>query len=221
MLAISLLLWVLPVFFSSEKIPEEILTITPLEISEAKRVLHSRTDSGSTYRKSYGVYGTNKLSGPLRSDNDTFKRAAYRKQAYAGRINNPVDINMADSIALEKLPGIGEKLSSRIIRYRDRLGGFIVLSQLSEVYGLSDSTMHIIKPLLFISKQFQPKRIDVNKAEYADLRKHPYVTHAIAKSILAYRKANGPFASVDQIGQIISIERDELTRIVPYFSIDD
>ncbi len=35
-----------------------------------------------------------------------------------------IELNSADSASLEKLPGIGPALASRIIRYRSRLGGF-------------------------------------------------------------------------------------------------
>lgn len=215
LLSICMLLWVLPVFFSSEKIPEDVLTITPLEISEAKHVLQGRKDSVRAHWNSTGVYNKNRYAA------DTGKKQAHRKQTFAQRIKDPLDINNADSTALEKLPGIGETLSSRIIRYRERLGGFISISQLTEVYGLSDSVMHIISPMLFVSEQFKPRRLDVNKAEYKELRKHPYVNHAIAKSLLSYRKAHGLFASIESVELIISIEKEDLRKIAPYLSFGD
>ncbi|MFN5421987.1 MAG: helix-hairpin-helix domain-containing protein [bacterium] len=219
LLSICILLWILPVFFSSEKIPEDILTMTPLEINEAKHLLQSRTDYAKAHRKHNDFYAKHKFAGSFRSVSDSFKKQVYRKKAFSERNKTPLDINSMDSAALEKLPGIGEKLSSRIIRYRERLGGFVSLSQLSEVYGLSDSVMQRIAPLLFVSDQFQPTKIDINKAEYTDFRKHPYFTHTIVKSMLVYRKANGPFISLEDMQRIISIERDEITKITPYLSL--
>jgi DNA uptake protein ComE-like DNA-binding protein len=127
-----------------------------------------------------------------------------------------LDINKADSIELERLPAIGEKLSSRIIRYRERLGGFIELSQLKEVYGLTDSAYQIIVPLLKIEKDFKPKLIDINKAEYADVRKHPYATNVFVKIVLAYRKTHGHFANRTALEKVDQIDRAQLDKIEPY-----
>lgn len=215
LLSICMLLWVLPLFFSSDKIPEDVLSITPLEISEAKHVLQVRRDSAKARWNSNGIYEKHRYAA------DTGKKQEYRKQMFAQQTKGPLDINNADSNALEKLPGIGEILSSRIIRYREKLGGFISIAQLTEVYGLSDSIMQIISPMLFVSEEFKPRRIDVNKAEYKDLRKHPYVNHAIAKSLLSYRKTHGLFASIESIGLIISIEKEDLRKISPYLSFGD
>lgn len=215
MLSICTLLWVLPLFFSSEKIPEDVLTITPLEIINAKHVLQVRRDSAKASWNSNGVYGK------YRSYADMGKKQEFRKQTFTQRMKGPLDINITDSAALEKLPGIGEKLSARIIKYRERLGGFISISQLTEVYGLSDSVMQIISPMLFVSDQFKPRKIDVNKAEYKDLRKHPYFTHTIVKSFLNYRKTHGLLASIESVELIISIEKDDVRKIAPYLSFSD
>ena len=58
------------------------------------------------------------------------------------------DINQADSVAWSLLPGIGEKLASRIIHFRERLGGFFQVDQVAETFGLPDSTFQKIKPCL-------------------------------------------------------------------------
>ena len=220
LLVISMLLWIFPVFFSGETIPDDILSITPLEISEAKQVLTKRNDSAKTnWNLNHSVYKNRSVGSPHAVD-DTLTKHIYKKRFFTDRTKQPIDVNNADSIALVKLPGIGEKLSSRIIKYRDRLGGFINLSQLSEVYGLSDSTIRIITPLLFISEQFQPKKINVNSAEYKDLRRHPYITHAFAKSLLAYRKAHGIFQSLEDLKGILSLEHHEINKVSSYLTIN-
>ncbi len=221
LLTICMLLWIVPVFFSSEKIPDDILTITPLAITKAKHVLQVRADSIHNKPMRRGFYENKRFAVHPHYADDLAQQEAEMKQPFAGRMKKPIDINRADSIALERLPGIGEKLSSRIIHYRDRLGGFIALSQVREVYGLSDSVMNLITPMLLISDQFQPSKIDLNKAEYADLRKHPYITHALARSLLAYRKANGPFNLAEELNKIISIGKDEASKIIPYLKCGD
>src|SRR5690606_33714388 len=46
------------------------------------------------------------------------------------------DLNTATAEELKSVNGIGDKLSARIVKFRDRLGGFLVDSQLYDVYGL-------------------------------------------------------------------------------------
>ena len=70
-----------------------------------------------------------------------------------------IDINKADSASWESLPGIGPTLAQRIILYREKLGGFLDMSQLLEVWGLQDSVLqksknrllHKMEPLTFFT----------------------------------------------------------------------
>ena len=50
-----------------------------------------------------------------------------------------IDINTADTTAFISLPGIGSKLASRIVSFRERLGGFYSIEQIAETFGLHDS----------------------------------------------------------------------------------
>jgi competence protein ComEA len=51
-----------------------------------------------------------------------------------------IDLNAADTTELKRVYGIGSKLSARIVRYRESLGGFAHPGQVREVWGL-DSTV--------------------------------------------------------------------------------
>ena len=46
------------------------------------------------------------------------------------------DLNTSTTADLTQVPGIGEVLSKRIVKYRKHLQGFDYLVQLYEVYGL-------------------------------------------------------------------------------------
>lgn len=132
-----------------------------------------------------------------------------------------IDINLADSAALERLPAIGEKLSSRIIRYRDRLGGFTHLEQLEEVYGLQDSTLAILLPFLYISPSFVPQKIYINRTALAELARHPYVGYSLAKMVLAYRLQHGKLGSVEMLKTAVMGEADKIKKFIPYCSFED
>ena len=55
-----------------------------------------------------------------------------------------VDINKADTSDLKKINGIGTVLASRIVKYRNKLGGFTNSEHLKEVYGLDISLVGIM-----------------------------------------------------------------------------
>ncbi len=172
LLCIISLLWILPVFFSAEEVPDEILQITPVRYETAKAMIAVKMN----YQKKHWSDTSHKIF-------NTYKSKTIKQP-------QKMDINLADSASLEALPGIGEKLSSRIVRYRDRLGGFITIDQLKEVYGLSDTTFLLLSKLLFVANGYTPARIAVNQASYADFRRHPYISPAFLKALLAYRKTH-------------------------------
>ncbi len=129
----------------------------------------------------------------------------------------PIDINSADSIVLLGLPGIGAKLASRIIHFRDRLGGFYSIDQVKETYGLSDSTFERIKSVLVLGNK-PLVRIDINQADAARLKQHPYFTWPMANALVQYRKEHGRFQKVDDLASVSAILPDQLKRLIPYLS---
>src|SRR5690606_12819605 len=61
-----------------------------------------------------------------------------------------IELNSTDSIALQQLRGIGPVFASRIIRFRDNLGGFHDVSQLRNVYGMDEERFQGIVDQLYI-----------------------------------------------------------------------
>ena len=127
-----------------------------------------------------------------------------------------LDLNKADSASLTLLPGIGEKLASRIIKYRNKLGGFVELIQLLEVYGLQDSVLIKITPMIFLDDNSPINKIEINTVDYASLSKHPYASFSIAKIIIAFRKAHGRIEVVDDFYNMAGIPRENLDKLIPY-----
>ena len=59
-----------------------------------------------------------------------------------------LDINTATAEELKLLPGIGEKLSERIIRARHEIGGFSDIEELTTVKGISEGKLNKLKDFL-------------------------------------------------------------------------
>lgn len=52
--------------------------------------------------------------------------------------NDKINLNTADSAALQNLPGIGEKRAQDIIKQRETMGGFKVVTDLQKVNGIGE-----------------------------------------------------------------------------------
>lgn len=126
------------------------------------------------------------------------------------------DINTADSVTLEKVYGIGFKLASRIIKYREKLGGFVSLVQLKEVWGLDSTAINEIEKKYEIVENFQPKKININNADFQVLKSHPYIGANKAKLILNFKKMHGTYYAIDQLKQIQAISAEEIGKLNPY-----
>ena len=128
-----------------------------------------------------------------------------------------IDINEADTAAFIALPGIGPKLASRIVNFRDKLGGFYAVDQVKETYGLPDSTFQKIRPYLQLNGA--PKKLNVNTATKDELNAHPYIRWNLANAIVEYRNRHGNFKSLEELKNIAVMEEAVFDRIVPYLDL--
>lgn len=129
------------------------------------------------------------------------------------------DLNKADTSQLKTIYGIGSKLSVRIIRYRDLLGGFISMNQLYEVYNLDSAVISELEKKSYITSEFTPKKISINSATEKELAAHPYLSWSLAKAITAYRFQHGNYSSIDDLKKITLINDTIFQKISPYISI--
>jgi competence protein ComEA len=130
-----------------------------------------------------------------------------------------IEINSADSVTLMSLPGIGRVLASRIIRFRERLGGYYVVDQLKEIYGMSDSTFRSIRAA-FVCNQAEIKKINLNHCEQEQLSKHPYIQWKLAAAIIQYRNQHGPYNNPSDLIKIETLTADKIQKLQPYLTID-
>lgn len=140
--------------------------------------------------------------------------AAFKKE----KVIEKFDLNDADTAQLKKIYGIGEKLSLRIVKYRDRLGGFLDKGQLKEVYGLDSATIKRIGEMTTIESQV--KKININTSDEKQLAAHPYFSK-IARSIVAYRFQHGEFKSVEDISKVGTLDENTIQRVIPYLKASE
>lgn len=129
-----------------------------------------------------------------------------------------VNINDADTSSFIALPGIGSKLSARIISFRDKLGGFYSVDQIGETYGVPDSTFQKIKSHLQVDGG-NVKKINVNTATKDELKVHPYIRWNLANAIVEYRNQHGAFKSLEELKNIVVVDEVTFAKIVHYLSL--
>ncbi|MCD8539692.1 MAG: helix-hairpin-helix domain-containing protein [Leadbetterella sp.] len=144
---------------------------------------------------------------PLKRNHDSTKAKVIKAPVPEA----PVDINTADTTALKKIRGIGPVYASRIIRFRDALGGFHSTDQLDETYGIPPETLLILKKAVIIGSPV--KRIPINET---DTIKHPYLKAYQAKALLSYREQHGKFHDEEDLHKIKVLDEETIRKIKPY-----
>jgi competence protein ComEA len=147
------------------------------------------------------------------------------KQSYFKKINSEnqivqknnkmYDLNTSSPEDLTELNGIGEVLSQRIVKYRDKLGGFVNIDQLKEVYGLPVETFENIKSKVIADPKML-KKIKINLADEFVLSGFPYITKRYASQIVNYRIQHGSFRGIDDLKKIKSLDDALIQKIEPY-----
>ncbi|GAB3201537.1 competence ComEA-like helix-hairpin-helix protein [Pontibacter aydingkolensis] len=131
----------------------------------------------------------------------------------------PFNINAADTIQLKQIRGIGSKLSARIIKYRNSLGGFHSMAQVREVFGLPPNVVDSLEKYTFVPKANAPQKLNINNATADELRAHPYVTSNMARLIVAYREQHGAYKQVEDIRNIKVITQEQFEKLRPYLEV--
>ena len=113
-----------------------------------------------------------------------------------------IDINIATASQLQKVYGVGEALSARIIKYRTKINGFYDLVELTEVYGLSSEVIGNIKQHFNIKTPRLVNKISLNKATRDQLVTIKYIDYEVAYSIIEQRTLRDGFSSLEDLKKV-------------------
>lgn len=125
--------------------------------------LVTRTDDSLLLRKGYVSSNQRREKSEAKKyNNESFYQrerdvsdVRHKREGRQERANDDykslrIELNSADTTELKKLRGIGSKLSQRIVKYRNKIGGYHTLEDLKAIYGLSEDTYQEIIPHLWI-----------------------------------------------------------------------
>lgn len=120
-------------------------------------------------------------------------------------------LNTADTTQLMRVPGIGSYYSKVIMRYGERLGGYVSIDQLDEIEDFPQETKQF-----FIISNPSPRRLNVNTMSLNELKRHPYINYYQAKAIIDYRRINGQIRSLQQLSTSPDFTEETIKRLLPY-----
>ena len=145
---------------------------------------------------------------------DTLQRGYVRQPKFEP--GTVVDLNHTDTAELKYIPGVGSATARAIIAYRERLGGYHHLGQLSEI-GLDTARL---SAWLTIDTTAL-RRINLNRASVARMRQHPYINFYQAKAIYEERRRHGPIKNLKIFTLLDEFPAEDIERMEPYVCFGD
>lgn len=131
------------------------------------------------------------------------------------------DLNTATAVQLQKINGIGNKLSNRIIKFRNKFeGGFIADVQLQDVYGLTPELVDKITSRFTVKTPRHIKKININKAKIEDLVTVQHIDYDLAHNIAEQRALRGGFKNLDELKKVKDFPVNKIEIIKLYLSLD-
>lgn len=154
------------------------------------------------YKPAAEVYGR---TDAVKSGRDTLR---YPVKLQPGQY---VTLDDADTASLRKVPGIGRYYASRIVRYRNDLGGYVSVAQLSEIEGIPEAALSY-----FRVTGGAVRKLNLNRLTLNELKHHPYINFYQARRIIDYRRLKGPLHGIDDLRLLKDFSQRDIERLRPY-----
>ncbi len=126
-----------------------------------------------------------------------------------------IELNGADTLELDQIKGIGKVFARRIVAYRERIGGFHKKEQLMEVFGIDSLKYNEVKNQVSIDPD-KLKKININTAELADFKNHPYIRYKQVNALIQYRKQHGNYSNIADLNKVAILTPEIIGRLAPY-----
>lgn len=179
--------------------PEDFQKLRPyIRIAQADR----RQEYDRDWEKSPYPYGTPKGEKP-----------ALTKRTEKLAEGTVINLNQADTTLLKMIPGIGSYYAGKIVKYRERLGGFISTHQLTDIEGLPAGIARWFE----VTPDAHPVQTHINRADFKTLVRHPYLSYEQTKVIKNHIRQYGPIRSWHDLRLYKEFTDADFQRLSPYF----
>lgn len=144
--------------------------------------------------------------------------SAVAKPTYPKKLSGDetIDVNLADSALLCRVPGIGPYFSRKVLQYRRRLGGYTSTDQLLEIEDFPADALAWVE----VTDTSVLEKLQINSLSTRKLMKHPYMGYYRASEIADYRRVHGPIRSMEVLKSLPHFSEADILRLSPYISFD-
>lgn len=126
-----------------------------------------------------------------------------------------IDINNASEEEWQQLKGIGPYYSKKIVEYRARLGGFVNIAQVGEVYSLPDSVFNKIAPFLKLETPLR-SFLTLDSSGMVAIKSHPYISRRQSKGLEEFILNHGAISGPEALLATGLFNKEEWERLIPY-----
>lgn len=162
---------------------------------------------------------------PLQAERKPLKQRVQAYRYPSSRTSNKfpegtvVELNGADSLTLQKVPGIGPAFARRIVRYRDLLGGYHHIEQLLEVYGITPERFADLRPWFRVDSSAIVRR-DLNTLSFKEMLRHPYLDYEQTKCLSNLIRRQGRITSWDEVRLLDEFPAESIQKLDLYFTFE-
>jgi len=147
-----------------------------------------------------------------------------KKKNYKGfkekKFAEKIDLNKATVKDLQKISGIGDALSKRIVAYRIKLGGFTEDSQLYNVYGLENQVVQRTLNEFTVKTPKKIIKMNINTISASDIATIPGISFDLAKRIWEYRVLREGIEVFSELEKIEGMSKRKLLGIQLYLTLE-
>lgn len=156
---------------------------------------------------------------------DSVRIAADSVPRYVSHKRDTIlNLRTADTTELKMIKGIGSYRAKQIIRYRERLGGFVSVEQLREVKALQPLLTDSLSADTLLAHFFIDSvcvvPLKVNSMRVEQLQRHPYLSFEQARDIYELRRKKIHLKHLDQLRTLDCLTEKEIQRLRPYLSFE-
>jgi competence protein ComEA len=131
------------------------------------------------------------------------------------------DLNIATADQLQRVNGIGEKLSARIIKFRNKFkGGFIADIQIHDVYGISPEVLERLLNEFTVKTPKVVDNINLNTATIEQLVTIQHIDYELAYEIINQRTLREGYKSLDELSKVKDFPLDKIDIIKLYLMLE-
>lgn len=215
LLSLILISWIL-LFFTEKPLPSPLASpVAPFPDSVFNQPRGADPVAGSLRKRPF--ISSPKTNSASRRHSSPARPSYPRIEKYPP--GTRVELNTADTVSLKKVPGIGPAFASRIVKYRNLLGGFFSVEQLKEVYGIDENKFQALAPWFTVDTAYL-RKVAVNRVSDSSFRKHPYLDYRQIGVLKQLKKQKGKLTGWENLLLLEEFSEKDRIRLRPYLSFE-